>query len=426
MAHSTRRVLALTVAAFGSLSLVACGGGFEEPTTGQSSSATGATSGSAGGVPSGQTLRMLIASSGDAETNAVKGAASAWGAATGNTVEVTVASDMAQELAQSFAGGSPADVMYMDAGAFATYAKQGSLEPYGDDFPGNDAFFEALRQSFTYDGKQYCVPKDFSALALQINTDLWTAAGLGDADIPTTWDQLTEVSKKLTTDKVAGLGIGVGIDRLGAFVVQNGGWWLNQDGSAGAAADPKVVDALTYVQDNVKAGNFQMSNDLGAGWGGEAFGKQLAAMVIEGNWIKGALKNDFPEVKYLTAELPAGPAGKGTLMFTQCWGLAADGQNKEAAKNLIQALTTAEQQLKFADAFGVMPSRTDAAQDYAAKFPEDAAFVAGGEYGHGPINLPGLSDVVAELNSQLENVANADIPAATTAFDENAASAIGS
>ena len=73
-----------------------------------------------------------------------------------------------------------------------------------------------------------------------------------------------------------------------------------------------------------------------------------------------------------------------------------------------------------------MPSRTDAAQDYAAKFPEDAAFVAGGEYGHGPINLPGLSDVVAELNSQLENVANADIPAATTAFDENAASAIGS
>ena len=52
--------------------------------------------------------------------------------------------------------------------------------------------------------------------------------------------------------------------------------------------------------------------------------------------------------------------------------------------------------------------------------------MAGGEYGHGPINLPGLSDVVAELNSQLENVANADIPAATTAFDENAASAIGS
>ncbi len=77
-----------------------------------------------------------------------------------------------------------------------------------------------------------------------------------------------------------------------------------------------------------------MSNDLGAGWGGEAFGKQLAAMVIEGNWIKGAMKNDFPGVKFKTVELPAGPAGKGTLMFTQCWGLAADGKNKDAAINL--------------------------------------------------------------------------------------------
>ncbi|HRW01270.1 MAG TPA: extracellular solute-binding protein, partial [Tetrasphaera sp.] len=276
----------------------------------------------------------------------------------------------------------------------------------------------------TYDGKQYCVPKDFSSLALQINTDMWKKAGLTDADIPTTWDQLTEVSKKLTSGKVAGLGIGVGIDRLGAFVVQNGGWWLNADNTAGAAADAKVTDALKYVQDNVKAGNFQMSNDLGAGWGGEAFGKQLAAMVIEGNWIKGAMKNDFPDVKYQTVELPAG-AQKGTLMFTQCWGLAADSQNKDAAKDLIKSLTTAEQQMAFADAFGVMPSRTDAAETYKEKYPEDAAFVAGGEYGHGPINLPDMTEVVADLNSQLEKMSTADIAGATTAFDENAASAIG-
>ncbi|CCH75046.1 hypothetical protein BN11_500008 [Nostocoides australiense Ben110] len=93
------------------------------------------------------------------------------------------------------------------------------------------------------------MPKDFSSLALQINTDMWEKAGLTDADIPTTWDQLTEVSKKLTSGKVAGLGIGVGIDRLGAFVVQNGGWWLNADNTAGAAADAKVTDALKYVQD---------------------------------------------------------------------------------------------------------------------------------------------------------------------------------
>jgi len=427
MARIQRRVLTMAVAITGSLSLVACGGGgFEE----SSSTSSGASSGSetpsgSATVQTGVALKMLIASSGDAETNAVKEAAAAWGKASGNTVEVTAASNMDQELAQGFAGGEPADVMYMDAGKFATFAQQGSLEAYGDDFPDNDKFFESLRKTFTYDGKQYCVPKDFSALALQINTAMWEAAGLTDADIPTTWEQLTEVSKKLTTDKVAGLGIGVGIDRLGAFVVENGGWWLSEDGKTATAADAKVVDGLKYVQDNVKAGNFAMSNDLGVGWGGEAFTKEKAAMVIEGNWIKGAMKADAPNIKYTSVQLPEGPAGKGTLMFTQCWGLATDSKNKDAAKDLIKFLTTSEQQMKFADAFGVMPSRTDAAEEYKAKFPEDAAFAAGGEYGHGPINVPGLTEVVADLNSQLEKFGAADLAAVTKSFDENAASALG-
>lgn len=424
-----RRFTALTIATVGGLTLAACGGGGFDSSSSSTSSAGGGTSASSSAsasasVPTGVALKMLIASSGDAETNAVKAATDAWGKKTGNTVEVTVASDMDQELAQGFAGGNPADVMYMDAGKFATFAKQGSLEAYADKIADNDKFYESLRNTFTYDGKQYCVPKDFSSLALEINTDMWKKAGLTDADVPTTWDQLVAVSKKLTTDKVAGLGIGVGIDRLGAFVVQNGGWWLNADNTGGAAADAKVTDALTFVQDNVKAGNFKMSNDLGAGWGGEAFGKQLAAMTIEGNWIKGAMKNDYPKVGYKVVEMPAG-AQKGTLMFTQCWGLAADSKNKDAAIDLINSLTTVDQQMAFADAFGVMPSRTDAADAYKAKFPEDAAFIAGGDYGHGPINVPGLTDVVAELNSQLEKMTTADIAGATKSFDDNAASAIG-
>ena len=213
---------------------------------------------------------MLIASSGDAETNAVKAATDAWAKKTGNKVTVTVASDMPQQLAQGFASGNPADVVYMDAALFGNYAKQGSLYPYADQIEDNDDFYESLRQTFTYEGKQYCVPKDFSTLALQINTDSWTKAGLTDADVPKTWEELEAVSKKLTTKGQAGLGIGVGIDRLGAFVVQNGGWWLNDDASRGAANTPEVTEALEYVQRNVKAGNFQMSNQLdsGLGWRG--------------------------------------------------------------------------------------------------------------------------------------------------------------
>ncbi len=412
----TIRTASLSIALSGALLLTACGGGgFEEE--GDSSAPASAS----GPVD----LTMLIASSGDAETAAVKAAADAWAEETGNTVTVTVASDMNQQLAQGFASGSPADVFYMDAGRFADYAKNGSLYAYADELEDNGDFYESLRQAFTYDGTQYCAPKDFSTLALQINTDSWAAAGLTDADIPTTWDDLSAVAKKLTTADQVGLGLGTGIDRVGAFVVQNGGWWLNEDSTEATAATPEVEDALAYVQGNVEDGSFKFANQLDAGWGGEAFGTGKSAMTIEGNWIKGAVKNDYPDLQYTTVELPEGPEGKGTLQFTQCWGIASDSDAQAQAVDLVSSLTSVDQQLAFADAFGVMPSRQSAADEYKSKFPEDAAFIAGGDYGHGPINAPGMEQVVADLNSKLEGFASADLPQVLESFDTNAGSVLG-
>ena len=81
--------------------------------------------------------------------------------------------------------------------------------------------------------------------------------------------------------------------------------------------------------------------------------------------------------------------------------------------------------MKFAEAFGVMPSRQSAADQYKAKFPEDAPFIAGGEYGHGPINQPGMEQVVADLNSKLENFGGANLPDVLETFDTNASAALG-
>ena len=56
-----------------------------------------------------------------------------------------------------------------------------------------------LVDTFTYDGEFTCAPKDFSTLALQINTKLWEEAGLTDDDIPSTWEELRSVAE--TTDE---------------------------------------------------------------------------------------------------------------------------------------------------------------------------------------------------------------------------------
>ncbi len=157
-----------------------------------------ATSGSAEATGSGP-ISVLIGSSGDAETTAVKSAVSDWSKTSGTEASVAVASDMVQQLSQGFAAGKPPDVFYVSTDQFAGFAANGSLEPYGDDLANKDDFYPGLAKAFSYDDKLYCAPKDFSTLSLVINTDMWTAAGLTDADIPTTWDQLSAAARKLTT-----------------------------------------------------------------------------------------------------------------------------------------------------------------------------------------------------------------------------------
>ncbi|MGI8901172.1 MAG: sugar ABC transporter substrate-binding protein [Nocardioides sp.] len=415
----TRPVRAAVAAlALGSVGLLtACGGGgFEEDSGDDASGPTGGDGAA--------DLQILIASSGDAETESVTTAAEAWAEESGNTVKVIVAQDIGQQLSQGFAGGKPPDVFYVDASVFADYAANDNLYPYAEQVEDVSDFYPNLLKTFTLEGTQYCVPKDFSTLALQINTNAWKEAGLTDDDIPTTWEELAEVADTLTTKDQAGLAIGVGRDRVGAFLVQSGGYWVDSESGDVTATTESNVEALEYVQGLLADGSAVLPPEVDAGWGGEAFGTESAAMTIEGNWMRGAMSADYPDLDYTVAELPEGPAGKGTLLFTQCWGIASESPDQAAAVELVDYLTQPEEQLKFAEAFGVMPSRQSAEEDYVSQFPDDAPFIAGGEYGQGPVNLPGMGPALADLDSQLEQLEKADPEELLDSFQTNAESAL--
>lgn len=402
MTRKTRAIVgAGALAVVGALVLSGCGGsGFDD------SGDAGAGGGSGGLTSSDDALNILIGSSGEAETSAVEDAVAAWSKESGVDAKVSVANDLNQQLSQGFAAGSPPDLFYLSTDAIAGYAGNGSLVAYGDELANKDDFYPSLVENFTVDGEFYCAPKDFSTLALIINTDLWQAAGLTEADIPTTWDELAAVSKTLTTDGRVGLAFGAEYQRVGTFMAQAGGGMV-VDGQA-VANSPENVEALEYVKSHLEDGTFAYAADVGAGWGGEAFGKQLAAMVIEGNWIGGAMSADFPDVNYIVAELPAGPAGQGTLQFTNCWGMAADSPNQQAALDLVEYLTSTDQQLAFSEAFGPMPSISSAADAWSEANPDLKAFLTGADYAQFPPNQEGATDVIADFNAQLETLKAGD------------------
>ncbi|HEX5858387.1 MAG TPA: extracellular solute-binding protein [Microbacterium sp.] len=363
--------------------------------------------GEEGGLTSSEdSLSILIGSSGEAETAAVEEAVAAWSEESGVDAEVSVANDLPQQLSQGFAAGTPADLFYLSPEALAGYAGNGSLQAYGDELSNKDDFYPSLVENFTLEDEFYCAPKDFSTLALIINNDLWAAAGLTEADIPTTWEELSTVAQTLTTGGQVGLAFGPEYQRVGTFMAQAGGGMV-VDGEA-VANSPENVEALDYVKTHLADGTFAYATDIGATWGGEAFGKQLAAMVIEGNWIGGAMSNDYPDITYTVAELPAGPAGPGTLQFTNCWGMAADSPNQQAALELVEYLTSTEQQLAFSEAFGPMPSIQSAADAWSEANPDITAFLTGADYAQFPPNQEGATEVIADFNAQLESLKTGD------------------
>lgn len=370
-------------------------------------------------------LTLLFGSSGTAETNALKAAAADWGKQSGSTVTVTAAANLQQQLAQGFSSNTPPDLFYVGAADVGTYSKAGNLLAYGDQLSNKADYYPALVQSFTVDNKLVCAPKDVSTLALFINTDDWTKAGLTDADVPKNWDQLATVAKKLTSGGQVGLSIGATRDRVDAFLAQNGGGLTDKDGKTATVNSDSNVAALTYVKKLLTDGSMKFPGDLSAGWAGEAFGKNKAAMTIEGNWLLGSMKTDYPGIKYKVVELPTGPTGtKGTLAFTNCWGIAASSKNAAQAQAFVSYLTTPATEMKFADAFGVIPSVQTAKAQYLAKYPANAPFVNGIDYAQSTLNAPGVTDVLADFDSQLEKLASSDPKTILDAVQDNLSTAL--
>jgi len=353
------------------------------------------------------TITALIGSSGPAETFAVNNAAKAFTKQTGIQVNVVVASDLGQQLAQGFASGNPPDIFYLGNDQVATYAKAGDLAQL-DNLKNVKSFYPSLRAAYTYKGHLYAAPKDFSTLALVLNTASWKQARLTSKDYPKTWKQLAAVAKKLTRSGQVGLCTNPEFHRLGVFMLQAGGWLVSKDGKTATVNNKANVTAFDFVKSMIKAGSMKLTNQIGAGWGGEGFGKQECAMTIEGNWIAGAMTHDYPTVSYKVVELPAGPAGKGTLQYDGGWGLAAASKNKADAMAAISYLTATKVEMGNAKAFGVMPSVKADSKEWKKLYPQFAAFLAGADYSKSIPTVPDIATVLGDFNQQLQGLPQTD------------------
>jgi len=137
------------------------------------------------------------------------------------------------------------------------------------------------------------------------------------------------------------------------------------------------------------------------------------------------MEADYPDVGYTVVPLPEGPGGAGTLSFTNCLAVAADSDAQDAAVDLATYLTSADAMTALTQDTGVLPSRQSLADAYLEQFPERQAYVDGAEFAQGPVNAPGVEQVLIDFDSQLGGLATGDPQAILESTQTNLEQAIG-
>ncbi|MDG5472908.1 ABC transporter substrate-binding protein [Jeotgalibacillus sp. ET6] len=325
-------------------------------------------------------------------------------------------------------GGEGPDVFYLDAFEAPGMIETGVIEPLDeyvtDEFEVED-FEEPLLDAFKQDDATYGFPKDYSTLALFYNKTMFEEAGV---EVPTTWEEMMEVSKALTKDGVYGYGVAPELARQ-YYVAESLGGSVVEDNMANFGSD-EVIEALQPVidQHNVDKTSAQPS-EVGASSGGDMFGQQRAAMVLEGNWNIPYLEETFPDLEYGTAEVPTINGEKGTMAYTVAYVMNAASEKKEASWKLIEYLTGKEGMETWTSKGFALPTRKSVAEKLGYADDElRGSLVAGAEYATVWANGTNLPIITNNFNNQFISAFLGDRPLdeALKEAEEQANSEIGS
>ena len=305
--------------------------------------------------------------------------------------------DYTTAMTARFAARTPPDVFYVDSSVAPTWVQQGVLQPLDSYIKSSKyntkKFFPSLLRAFKSGGKTYGFPKDWSPLAMEINTTMLSQAGV---KAPKTWAQLQAVAQAMVTKGVVSGGkpICLGADwaRMLPFIFQN-------KGSLANVQSPAATAAVNYYVGLIAKGLAQTPDKLGAGWCGEALGKEKAAIAFEGNWVLPFMKSTYPSVHYGVFPMIKQKTG-GNLAFTVSYSMAKDSANKPAAWALLSWLAGPVGQKIWVSKGLALPSRSD-----VKAIGGRGAFLGQAPYAHG-WGFNNFSNTYTIMNNDLTAVIN--------------------
>jgi len=243
-------------------------------------------------------------------------------------------------LQTAFAAGEGPDIFLLSPGDFLRYYNGGALAdltPYLEEGVMDD-FVDGALDSRMVDGKLYGVPMEIEPLAMYYSTRAFEDAGLSEADVPTTWDELLSTAERLRSGRRYGV-----LFETGPGYYQNFTWYpfmwmgggepVSEDGKSSTFDSPPVVAALDFWRRTIAEG-VAPRKPLGSG-GGDAvanLGSGYTAMQQTGVWSIAELEANKKGFDYGVFKLPIPEGGEYTTDLGG-WAFVANarGRNPEAA-----------------------------------------------------------------------------------------------
>jgi len=326
-----------------------------------------------------------------------------------------ITGDYRQAMLTAIASGTEPDVFYVDIAYFREWAKSGVLLAMDDLMTATgtttDMFIPSLMNAFTLDGKVYGIPKDFNTLGMFYNKDLFDAAKVAYPTDSWTWIDMQNAAKSITNltdpkNPVYGFCDPSDAGRFPVFVFQNGGTIMTPDFSDTTLDAQPAIDAATFYTGFRADKTGATPADLGQGWQGTDFGMGQCAMVYEGGWLIPYMTSSFPGVKYGVARLPAGPVGKGNMIFTVSWSISANTKVSDAAWKVVEFLTNEASQITVLQSGFALPTRVSLqTNDYFTTNANSAAIFNGAYDNAVPFYWgPAGTDVNDQIGKALDRI----------------------
>ena len=275
------------------------------------------------------------------------------------------------KLVVGLPAGSAPDVFAINALNVVDYARNGYLIDLTDLFESGaidvSKYPAHAIDAHTVDGVLRGVPRDYDAIAVYYNKDMFDAAGVAYPQDGWTWDEFIETAKALTDAEngIYGCCIAAGGQAFGYdYIYGNGGQLFDENGMC-VVNSPENVEAFTKLYEAIAVHGISPSIEEQVEIDSDTrFQSYMVPMCFGGSWNMGLYVDAFGE-SLGVVQLPV-MKEKSTISHSLAWVGAASTAHPEEVKTFLTYMAGEEAQA--AASVQVIPAYEGTDAQWAARF----------------------------------------------------------